>query len=89
MCRRAYALPTAPAALPPAQYMEVDAQQLAIKQRHEPKGAQEALEADYLQAAKGKPGKRPLGFEPRPRAASMALPPSEERKAKKRCGCRI
>ena len=69
----------------PAQYVEVDAQQLSIKQRHEPKGAQEALEAEYLAAAKAKSGKRSLGFEPRPRA-TIGPPSSEERKAKKRCG---
>ena len=67
--------------------MEVDAQQLQIKQRHEPKGAQEGIEAEYLAAAKAKSGKRPLGFDQRTRAT--IAPPSEERKLKKRCGAAL
>jgi hypothetical protein len=45
------------------QYAEIDAQQLQVKQRHEPRSAMEAIEADYSAAARAKPGRRPLGFE--------------------------
>lgn len=45
------------------QYAQIDAQQLQVKQRHEPRSALEAIEADYSAAARAKPGRRPLGFE--------------------------
>ena len=38
------------------QYVEVDAQQVQIKQRHEPRVVQEALEADYLAQARALQG---------------------------------
>ena len=44
-----------------AQYAEVDAQQLQIKQRHEPRAAQESLEADYLAQVSAAPESQPAG----------------------------
>lgn len=52
----------------PAQYAEIDAQQLQVKLRHEPRSAADAIEADYAAAARAKPGRRPLDFEVRCRA---------------------
>ena len=69
------------------QYVEVDAQQLQMKQRHEPKAVQEAIEAEYMAAAKAKSGKRSLGFDQRTRAAAPlpnAVPSADDRKPKKR-----
>lgn len=50
-------------------YVETDMYQLQIKQRHEPRGAQEAIEQDYAAAARNKNPKRPIGFEAMPEAA--------------------
>lgn len=50
-------------------YVETDMYQLQIKQRHEPRSAQEAIEQDYAAAARNKNPKRPIGFEAMPEAA--------------------
>ncbi|KAL4429854.1 hypothetical protein ABPG77_010971 [Micractinium sp. CCAP 211/92] len=50
-------------------YVETDMQQLQIKQRHEPREAQEQIEAEYAAAAKSKNPKRPIGFDKLPEAA--------------------
>ena len=41
----------------------MDAAQLQLKLRHEPRSAVEAIEAQYAEHARQKPGRRPLGFE--------------------------
>ena len=61
----------------PPQFYEIDATQLAIKLRHEPRGRHEALEADYAAQLKAKAGKRPLGFE-------APEPPQKNKKFKKK-----
>ncbi len=59
------------------QYTEIDAQQLQIKLRHEPRPAAEGIEAEYLAAARAKPGRRPLGFEVRLLLCDKYTPCSE------------
>lgn len=53
-------------------YVMTDWQQLQIKQRHEPRGSQDAIEAEYQAAAKVKNPKRPIGFDHLPEAAPAA-----------------
>jgi enhancer of polycomb-like protein len=52
-------------------YVATDLQQLQIKQRFEPRSTQEAIEQEYLAAAKNKGVKRPVGFEQLPEAAPV------------------
>jgi enhancer of polycomb-like protein len=68
-------------------YVVTDWQQLQLKQRHEPRAAQEAVEAEYQAAVKNKNPKRPVGFEKLPEAApaaSNALLDFRNKKNKKR-----
>ena len=53
-------------------YIETDMQQLQIKQRHEPRSEQEAIEQEYANAAKNKNPKRPIGLEGIPEASPAA-----------------
>ena len=69
--------------VPALQYVEVDAQQLAIKQRHEPRLVQEALEADYVsqvcttgfQLSSSAVVQIGAEFVPEPRRSAQALQP--------------
>lgn len=85
------------------QTLEVDAAQLQLKLRHEPKASVDKIEADYLAQSKMKEkSKRPLGFEAQPGLAPGGVPPregpnaqgqmpllkpSEFRRNKRRCDC--
>ncbi len=76
---------------PNLQYVETDMLQLQLKQRHEPRHVQEALEGEYAAAARMRPQKgdtrRPIGFEGLPDAAPAAngLLDFGDGKARKRC----
>lgn len=81
----------------------MDAAQLQLKLRHEPKASVDKIEADYLAQSKMKEkSKRPLGFEAQPGLAPGGVPPregpnaqgqmpllkpSEFRRNKRRCDC--
>lgn len=51
----------------PLQYIETDMQRLRMKLKVEPWNLHEAIEAEYLAAAKAKPVRRPLDLEPSPK----------------------
>lgn len=46
------------------QYVETHLQRLQMKLKVEPRQLHEAIEADYMAAAKAKPVRRPLDLEP-------------------------
>ena len=59
---------------PCAQYIETDMQRLRMKLKVEPWNLHEAIEAEYLAAAKAKPVRRPLDLEPSPKPGARRRP---------------
>jgi hypothetical protein len=49
------------------QYVETDLQRLQMKLKVEPRHLHEAIEAEYMAAAKAKPVRRPIDLDPAPK----------------------